>query len=290
MKLGFWTLGMPDWPNAEVARRAADLGYRGVDLRCARRDGQPSEGFNLSLESSKQENDQTRAAFDQAGVEISSVLCYNTPVYRDGEPHWSDFQGDVLLHARLAAEVGAPAIRVVIDAPPASDMWDTHLTQAWQAMARALDQVQGVKAVVENHPGRASAGQLLGAAERAGDPRIGVEFSPEHSLVMQENILELIDHYPDYIFQICLADRRVVQDGLADFDGRYYYVRYESVAVGSGMLPVAKMLERLGDKGFNGYISLKWEKSSTFGQHLPSGEIALRDYMSTMRKYSEYWE
>ena len=35
MKLSFWTLGTPDWDNAQVVDAARRFGFGGVDLRCA---------------------------------------------------------------------------------------------------------------------------------------------------------------------------------------------------------------------------------------------------------------
>ena len=114
-----------------------------------------------------------------------------------------------------------------------------------------------MNAVVENHPGRASAAQLLATAEKMQDQRIGVEFSPDHVVVMQENVLDLVERYAPHIHHICFADRKVVQEDLASFDGRYYYVRYESCAIGDGIVPGREMLAKLAHLGFDDYVSLE---------------------------------
>jgi sugar phosphate isomerase/epimerase len=119
---------------------------------------------------------------------------------------------------------------------------------------------------------------LLAMADRAADPRLGVEFSPEHALVMQENILDLIDRYTPHIHNVCYADRRVVQDDLARFDGHYYYVRYEPCWNGDGIVPTASMLDGLARGGFDDYITLKYERSATYGRHLPPAPLALEHF------------
>ena len=78
MKLGFWTLYDVDWTNEEIARRAADLGYQGVDLRVTAPGRTPGIGENLNLQSSLQDIERIKQAFAQAGVEISSLNCYNS--------------------------------------------------------------------------------------------------------------------------------------------------------------------------------------------------------------------
>jgi sugar phosphate isomerase/epimerase len=191
----------------------------------------------------------------------------------------------------LARKVGAPRIRFQITSgPPAGMSWDDYLVETWRAVGRALDMVPGINAVVENHPDRANAAQLLATAEKVADPRIGVELSPDHVLVMQEPLLELIERYAPQIHHICMADRKVVQDDLARFDGRYYYVRYESCWIGDGIVPIEKMLAILSRHGFDDYVSLKWEKSSRFGHHLPSSESALKHFAQYMRQFSEFGE
>ena len=121
--------------------------------------------------------------------------------------------------------------------PAAGISWEEYRDSIWRAVGRILDTAPGLNAVVENHPDRANAEQLLATAERMQAPRIGVEFSPDHVVVMQENLLDLVDRYTPYIHQICFADRKLVQENLARFDGRYYYVQYESCWIGDGVVP-----------------------------------------------------
>ena len=78
VKLGFWSLFDVDWTNEEIARRAATLGYDGVDLRVAAPGSSPRVGDNLSLDSSIEETARTQQAFAQTGVEISGLNCYNS--------------------------------------------------------------------------------------------------------------------------------------------------------------------------------------------------------------------
>ena len=282
MKLGFWTLYDVDWTNVEIAQRAAALEYDGVDLRVAAPGKTPGIGDNLSLSSTDQEVARIRDVFAQANVEISSLNCYND------SPSVSEaaFEQQIVDHARLAQKVGTSRIRFQITAgPPTGVTWDNYLLGIWRSVGRALDQVTGINAVVENHPDRANGEQLLATAEKVGDARIGVELSPDHVLVMQEKLLEVVDRYAPWIHHICMADRKVVQEDLARFDGRYYYVRYESCWIGDGIVPTSQLLTLLSQRGFDDYVSLKWEKSARFGHHLPSSESALEHYARYMRQF-----
>jgi hypothetical protein len=48
------------------------------------------------------------------------------------------------------------------------------------------------------------------------------------------------------------------------------------------------MLTRLAHLGFDDYVSLKWEKSSRFGHHLPSSESALSHFAEYMRQFGVF--
>ncbi|MBV9582578.1 MAG: sugar phosphate isomerase/epimerase [Chloroflexi bacterium] len=285
MKLGFWTLYDVDWTNAEIARKAADLGYQGVDLRVTAPGRNSGMGENLTLQASQQDIDDTKRVFAEAGVEISSLNCYNSSPTTIDTSALAAFESEIRQHAELARKLRTPRVRFQLTAVPASGIaWETYLDHIWDAVGHVLDAVSGINAVVENHPDRANAEQLLATAQRKDDPRIGVEFSPDHAVVMQENVFDLIERYTPYIHQICYADRKLVQEDLARFDGRYYYLRYESCWIGDGAVPGREMLSRLAQHGFDDYVSLKWEKSARFGHHLPSSESALEHFPSYMRQ------
>jgi sugar phosphate isomerase/epimerase len=289
VKLGFWTLYDVDWTNEEIAHRAAALGYHGVDLRVTSPGRETRTGENISLQSSTDEIERTRQAFAQAGVEISSLNCYNSSPTTIDATALGAFEQEILTHAQLAQKLATPRIRFQLTAQPAHGIaWETYLDAIWQTVGRVLDAVPGINAVVENHPDRANAEQLLATSERMKDTRIGVEFSPDHVIVMQENLLDLVERYAPFIHQICYADRKLVQEDLAKFDGRYYYIRYESCWIGDGNVPGGEMLSRLSRCGFNDYVSLKWEKSSRFGHHLASSESALEHYASYMRQFGVF--
>jgi len=282
MKLGFRTLGMPAWPGERFAAVAAELGYDGVELAGSRRLPTP-EGYELPLELTEEEIRRLRSAFDSAGVEFPTLLCYNVPVHVDGRADWTRYEEDVAFHARLAVRLGVRRIRLTVDTPPELDRWEAALDRAWHAIATGLEAGPQLGAIVQNHPGIASAGQLLATAERYGDPRIGVVYSPDHAFTMQEDVLGLVDRFAPWIHEVSFADRRIVREGLADFDGRYYTVRYESCVVGEGDVPLPALVERLAAVGFDDYICLKWEKSPRYGQHLPDGEAVLPGYVRYMR-------
>src|SRR5688572_29136720 len=119
MKLSFWTMGMPDWTNAEIAQRAKELGYDGVDLRCTEAmDGKPTNSGNLTLETSNGELADIKESFAEAGIAIASMLGYNW----GGRPgaskaEWDVVEAQAVAYARVAEKLGTATIRVMYTRP-----------------------------------------------------------------------------------------------------------------------------------------------------------------------------
>jgi sugar phosphate isomerase/epimerase len=286
MKLGFWTLGMPQWTNEELAQQAAAFGYHGVDLRCTRpENGKPSGGGNLCIESTEEEVEGTRVAFERAGVEIASLHCYLPGGHADSSFDWDWFESDIAAHAALAERVGSPRIRILLGTPAEGTTWGEHFVRLWEAAQAGLKDSSDVSILFENHTGTASAGQLLEKAAEVGDPRIGVEFSPDHSVIMQEDISELLDRFTPQMFHIAIADRLLVEEDLGKFDGEYYQVRYAPAMIGEGDVPFGKIFRRLEQNGYDGYLTLKWEFSGGSSAARRSGDEVLPLFADFIRGF-----
>jgi sugar phosphate isomerase/epimerase len=285
---------MPSWSNEELAAKASKLGFDGVGI------GRRHLG-EAGTQASDAELDAVARTFAQAGVEMHNLGAHNRPPYPgigSDEFNWDEIEADIRPIARVAAKLGCPSISVSVQRPVAGVKWDwtEYLDNLGQATLRALKDTPGVRAAFQNHVTSASARQLLEMVERAGDPQLGVAFSPDHCIVMQEDPVELADRHAAAIQHVSMADRKVVQEELGKFDGRFYYVRYECCVPGDGVVPAEKLFDTLARRGFDGYISLKYEKSDAvssdpsrshlprgYGWHLPPGEEILPTYAERMR-------
>jgi sugar phosphate isomerase/epimerase len=289
VKLGFWEFESHGDSIAELANKAARLGYDGVDLRVARRDGRPvTLPSQLAVDACETDVAATRRAFETAGVEISSLLCYNASPTTTEAAKWQAFEQEVVLHARLARRLGASRIRPTVTAPEDPETWSHYIDTAWRSIGRALDQVPGMTAVLQNHNGRSGAGQLFEAADRNGDERIGIEFSPDHVMVMQEDVFGLMRRNARHIRKVCFSDRRVVPDGLARLEGGYYHVRFESCPIGEGIVPFREIVFELVRLGFDGYISLKGERSKDQRTGPDANDSVLTHFPAYMRQFNPF--
>src|SRR5215217_800255 len=110
MKLAFSTLGCPDWDVVRIVEAARRLGYDGVELRAV------SGSLDLLSrpEFTAKEIGKTKAYFEDHGVEI---CCVDTScTFHSSDSGERVAQVEVALaHAELAAQLGAPLIRVFPD-------------------------------------------------------------------------------------------------------------------------------------------------------------------------------
>ncbi|HLF77742.1 MAG TPA: sugar phosphate isomerase/epimerase [Dehalococcoidia bacterium] len=293
MKVGFLTLGMPDWPAAAFATRARELGCDGVAFRCTPpENGRPSLGGQVCIETSDEELDEIERLYDRVGVEIPGLLCSNGKRGRMGidsdKIDWDEVEAELVAYVRVARKLGCEHIGFQLeraDERPGPDLkwdWNDYLDRMGRASLAAINGTR-LRATFQNHVSSATAGQLIQMVERIGDARLGVILSPDHCIVMQEDPVRLAEDHTDVIAHFYVADRRIVKPGLGDFDGRYYNVQYECCGIGEGIVPNARIFDALARRNWNGYAYLKWEKSESFGWQLPEGEAVLEPYIKFMK-------
>jgi sugar phosphate isomerase/epimerase len=178
MKVGVFTVGLPDLTPEEAVREIKDAGYDGVEWRVTQvpegvRGEAPSFwGNNLcTLEPIEEEADMARRLSEEAGLEVPGLGTYVTV----GDLEAADRV------MRFAKVVGAPQVRVGVGA-----LDGTSYEEAFSAAKEFLGGVEdlagnhGVKALVEIHhkticPSASLAHRLVSAF----DPDlVGVIFDP----------------------------------------------------------------------------------------------------------------
>ena len=102
MKIGYSTLGCPEWDLPRIAEELATCGYDGVEIR-------GMEGKHLGSGSDATERQQVREMFDVRGVEIVCVTAYTRFTIREELETNLKTTEDYI---RLARDIGASYVRV----------------------------------------------------------------------------------------------------------------------------------------------------------------------------------
>lgn len=253
-KLSFWTLGTPGWSNEAVVDGAKRFGFQGVDIRC-------NSGGNISLQSSDEDVETLTQLFTAYGIEIASLLAYNQRGNEDGVD-WPAVTADLIATAEMAQRLGTQTVRINAGCPARGGDWDAYLGDFAGAAKEALSTAPEVTLLVQNHPGSLTALQAGQLAELANDEHFGVGLSPDHCIDMGDDTLAVTRQIAPRVKQVHLADRERLPDGTL-----------KACLPGDGFVPNREVLRELTVRGFDGWVSFKWEKPTY--PDLPDAEVAL---------------
>jgi sugar phosphate isomerase/epimerase len=259
--LGASTLGAPGSPLSAVAHMAAAAGTDCLELRVG-----PDEPTRIDL--APADRARIRDEIASAGLTVLSVASSVRVGAAGNDEAPVD---DLLAHLRLAADLGAPFLRVFPGAATRADtgrqhggrpqtvepieVVDARIVRRLVAVgeqASALD-VRPALETHDSHPTGEDIARLLAAVDAAvpGHPA-GAIWDLLHPFRTGEPVARtaaaLLPHLA--------AGRGYVQ--VKDVDST---ITLTPVPPGQGVLPLVEILERLDRGGYRGPISLEWEKA-----------------------------
>jgi len=246
MKSSFSTLACPGWNMSQIIAAATEAGYEGIELRFV--EGEDSL-WKL-------------AAFSPAGIRFTkqalsdeglSISCVDTSCrFHSSDPaERSRWIAEGERMCGLAAELGAPGIRVFGDAIQPGAVRAS--TQKWIADSiRALadrTQSQPVEVWLETHGDFATAAQTSEILREVGSSRVAAIWDPVNSFVSQgERPCEGASVLGRAIRHVHLKDVRRI-------GGEWRYV-----LTGEGEFPLRELRDALNQHDYNGFLSFEWEK------------------------------
>jgi sugar phosphate isomerase/epimerase len=267
MKLAFSTLGCPDWELDEIAEAARRLGYDAVELRAI--------GGSLDLlsrdEFSPAEIANTRRYFDQQQIKI---CCVDTSC----SFHWLNAADRVtqvevaVAHAHLAAQLGAPLIRVFPDKiQPAANREQTrdYIVESLQQIARQLP--KDVYVGLETHGDFARTEAAVEILTLTDHANVKLIWDVANSLAAGDSIEHGAKTVQPFLAHIHLRDARPVP-------GSEHWL---PVLAGLGNVSFAETLAVIEKLNYDGYISFEWEKY--WHPEIEEPDLALPDFMNAMR-------
>ncbi|MGW4382594.1 sugar phosphate isomerase/epimerase family protein [Kitasatospora sp. NPDC004531] len=175
MPLAFSTLGLPGHPLDAVLALAAEHGWQGLELRAS-----PGEPVHTGLTSA--ERRATARRFGAAAVTPLTVASY---VGVAGPGPDAPVLADLLAHLHLAADLGAPYVRVF-------PRGGADTTEGTRVAARRLLQLAdtasdlGVTMLVETHDSHRSGAALAALLAAAPHPCVGALWDVMHTWLADE--------------------------------------------------------------------------------------------------------
>ena len=264
MKLAFTTLGCPEWDLETIVARAAEYGFDGVDFR-----GLQDEMEVFKLPAFGSGAARTRRRIESAGLEVP---CFSTSVRICGadEKTFDELKS----YAAVCRRFAAPFIRIFggsIDQTP----WPQAVEQAAEILRgmAAIAADADVTLLVETHDSWLDCDHLAALMERADCGHAAIVWDVHHPY-------RRIDEQPDRTWQT--LGRWIRNTHWKDSGPDAEAGGHRLCLLGEGDLPLADFRDVLVGGGYEGYLTLEWEKR--WHKELPPPEIAFPHYIRFMRE------
>jgi sugar phosphate isomerase/epimerase len=276
MKLAFSTLACPAWGWRDAIARASEYGYDGIEWRLFGSEViTPALGEDQAAEIGRE---VVAAGLETCALDSGVRLALAAGPERDKQIE------DGLAMLRLAAAVQAPLLRLFPGNYPES----VSDIQAITWMKRSLDLLipaaerVGVRLALEVHDsigwGRmakrvTSASQITAAlAELGGSPQVGVLWDWGNPYLEGETPARGWEWIRERTIFVHAKDMRPRPD-----------LVWEYSLPGEGIMPMKDMMGWLKATGYDGWVSVEWEKK--WQPEIPDPEVALPAYYAALRPH-----
>lgn len=246
MKLGFSTLGCPQWNWAEILGTAKDMGIDGIEIR-----GVENEIDPMKITIFDEEHiEATRAQLEQSGIEIamiaSSVVLGDEPGSPNGEAQMAQAKNQI----DFAAKNHIPFVRVLLalNAKPAK----VHLDAAKQRYEELCSYAKNkdVRVLIETYDVLSDSEKMRWFINDADEQTRGVLWDIQHPYRnCGEKPKRTVELLGDSIYYVH------VKDSVIDDNGETEYRM-----MGLGDLPIFDAVRALYRRGYDGYLTLEWLK------------------------------
>lgn len=249
MKIAFSTTACPDWTIEEVASKAAQFGYLGVELRSFY-----DQSVEIASEPFGMDPDRIESIFAKAGVEslsfgtsISFDKMINPPVvgriFQNEEAGVSDTKS----YVDLADRSNTDYVRVFGNNLPAAEpkTWSMRRVSNRLKLAAQTGRNTDVRVLIENAGSFATSTALLELIQSVDSQWLGASFNTIASVQAGECPLDGVKLLGDHV--------KVIKIGDIDHDGN-------PVMLGEGILPLKMFIGVLAAMNYDGWIVYEYPK------------------------------
>ena len=272
MKLGFTTLGCPDWSYEMIVARAREYGFDGFEIR-----GMMGEMDLLKVpELQPGRRAETLRMASDAGLEIMMLMTGCKFSSEDAADRQANID-EAKANMDLASAMGIDKIRLYGGRiAPELDRDDAYgwVAESLRTVAEYGASV-GVAAAVETHDHFVDTFLVKEIVARVDHPFVKVQWDVHHPWrLFGQTPRQCWDNIGPQVVDTHIKDSYVT-DSVAD--GYLYCL------LGEGDVPVPDTLQVLREGGYDGYLTLEWEKA--WKDYLPDPAVGFPQYVRQMRHY-----
>jgi len=271
MKLGLSTLACPDWDLDTIVKRAADMGYSGVELFGLQREWHLPRHRSLA-----DAPGNVRRLFENHKVELVCLSttatlssCWRSEVSRQ--------KNAIMEFIELASNLNCPYVRLGAGVVERADNVRPALSRVADALASLAPAAaaNGVTLLVENGGAFSGSQDLWFLVDAVGHPAVQGCWSQRNAMVTRERPTVSVPRLANKI--------AVVHVGDAVFDDRGANLGYKPL--GEGSTDVARQIELLKGILYEGHLIFEWPKAQI--ESLPGPEQVLPDAIKYLREHLE---
>jgi sugar phosphate isomerase/epimerase len=268
MKLAYSSLACPGWTIEEAVAAAARYGYAAIEWRLA--DGEIIEPGASAQVRRRLRNVPIAHGIEIACLDTSCRVTRASPAERAATIE----EGQRMIE--MAAELGAPYLRVFGGALPAGTTRAALLGPAAEVL-HALGTYgtqYGVTVALETHDAWARSEDVLALLEAVALPEVKVLWDAHHTHRSGESPAQTLAVLGDAIAYVHLKDSRSSNGK----PGEWTYC-----LLNEGSVPLREICSLLKQAGYDGYLSLEWEKK--WHPEIAEPEVALPQALPHMRRF-----
>jgi sugar phosphate isomerase/epimerase len=266
MKIAFQTLACPDWNWDKTIAEASRLGYDGIELRGV-------EGEMYLPRARPFLPDAIDRTIRQLKENNLEICCLDTSCSFHDENKFAGAIREGKETIDLAVKLGTPYIRVFGDKIPDP----AQREKAVAAIAAGLDELgryaegKGVTVLLETHGDINQYDVIRDILGQVGSPSVGVLWDFEHPFMNGEAPKTTFAELGAYIKHTHVKDARKDGD------------KKTLTLIGEGQVPIEEIVGILKDGGYNGWLSLEFEKK--WKPELEEPEVSLPAYISYIKTF-----
>jgi sugar phosphate isomerase/epimerase len=259
-KLGFSTIGCPDYGIDQVVALAKDNGYSGIEIRFLRGTVDLASLPEFAPGGAIRE---TRRRFDDAGLEVVGI---NTGVRMNSlDPAVREKQMEsARINLAIAEALGAGYLRLFGGPIPPEQDREKTLDAIAAGLGRIADMTMpsGVQSLIETHDDFCKAPSVLDLYRRGASKNLGVLWDTLHSYRHGESAEQSWSQLGDRIKLVHVKDAYKATPTAFDF-----------ALTGEGTVPILSFIAVLRKADYNGYVNFEWEKG--WHREIAEPEVAI---------------
>jgi len=266
MKLACSSLACPGWTIEETVAAVERYGYQAIEWRLA-------DGETIEPDISPEVRRRLREAPAAHGIEIACLDTSCRMAQESPEERAATLEAGKRM-IDLAAELGAPFLRVFGGALPVG-VTRTALLQPTAEVLRLLGTYgaeRGITIALETHDAWTRSEDLLELLQAVELPAVGILWDAHHTYRAGEDPAQTLALLGGSIAYVHLKDSHSTKPG-----------EWSYCPVNEGDVPLRKICSLLKQAGYDGYLSLEWEKK--WHPEIAEPEMALPQAVPYLRRF-----